>query len=174
MPSEQIALWADRLRDISANGLRFSENIYDQERYQAVQEIALQMMALATESSPIELEQLWAPIFARPTPLTVGDAAVIDESGRILLIQRADNQMWAMPGGADKNSLPERVKRVSVRIASNPKAEIVSEPAPAAMIEESTPLVKKPGLWTRFTSFCGRQFDRALAARERYQSETAA
>jgi ADP-ribose pyrophosphatase YjhB (NUDIX family) len=28
------------------------------------------------------------------------DAAIFDHSGRILLIQRADNGRWAMPGGA--------------------------------------------------------------------------
>ena len=30
----------------------------------------------------------------------MGDAAVIDDDGRILLVQRADNSKWAMPGGA--------------------------------------------------------------------------
>ncbi|MFX1538592.1 MAG: NUDIX domain-containing protein [Promethearchaeota archaeon] len=44
-------------------------------------------------------EQLTTPIFSRPTPLVGGDAAVIDETGKILLIQRADNKKWAMPGG---------------------------------------------------------------------------
>jgi ADP-ribose pyrophosphatase YjhB (NUDIX family) len=43
---------------------------------------------------------LRAPIFRRPTPLATGDAAIIDDEGRILLILRADNGKWAMPGGA--------------------------------------------------------------------------
>jgi ADP-ribose pyrophosphatase YjhB (NUDIX family) len=85
---------------MSAFGLRYSENIYDQERYEAIQEIALQMMASTTETPVDKLERLWAPVFSRPTPLTVGDAAIIDGKGRILLIKRADNQRWAMPGGA--------------------------------------------------------------------------
>jgi hypothetical protein len=34
-PSQQLALWADESRDLSAMDLRFSENIYDQERYQS-------------------------------------------------------------------------------------------------------------------------------------------
>jgi ADP-ribose pyrophosphatase YjhB (NUDIX family) len=34
------------------------------------------------------------------TPLLSVDAAVFDESGRLVLIQRADNGAWAMPGGA--------------------------------------------------------------------------
>ena len=99
-PAEQIALWADRLRDISAMGLRFSENVYDQAHYRAVQNIAMEMLALATGESLEQMEPLRAPIFARPTPLAVGDAAVIDDKGQILLIQRADNGKWAMPGGA--------------------------------------------------------------------------
>lgn len=98
--AERIALWADKLRDISASGLRFSEDIYDQAHYRAVQDIAMGMLALATGESLEQMELLRASVFSRPTPLTVGDAAVIDHRGRILLIQRADNGKWAMPGGA--------------------------------------------------------------------------
>jgi ADP-ribose pyrophosphatase YjhB (NUDIX family) len=99
-PVEQIALWSDRLRDLSAMGLHFSEDIYDSERYQVIQDIAMAMHALAADESLDRLEPLRAPLFSRPTPLVAGDAAVIDDGGRILLIQRADNQRWAMPGGA--------------------------------------------------------------------------
>ena len=98
--AEQIALWADRLRDISALGLRFTENGYDQERYRAVQDIAMAMLAMATDESLADLEPLRGPIFSRPTPFVGGDGAVIDDEGRILLIQRADNALWAIPGGA--------------------------------------------------------------------------
>jgi ADP-ribose pyrophosphatase YjhB (NUDIX family) len=98
--AEKIALWADKLRDHTAMGLRFSENIYDQIRYRAIQDIAMEMNALATGKNIGELEPLRSTFFSRPTPLVVGDAAVIDASGRILLMQRADNQKWAMPGGA--------------------------------------------------------------------------
>ena len=33
------------------------------------------------------------------TPFAVGDAAIINADERILLIRRADNGLWAMPGG---------------------------------------------------------------------------
>ena len=98
-PAEQISLWADKLRDLSSSGLRFAGNIYDRENYQKVQDIAVEMLALASGETVEAVEPLRTPHFSRPTPLSVGDAAVIDEHGRILLIQRADNQMWAMPGG---------------------------------------------------------------------------
>jgi len=98
--SEQIALWADKLRDISAMGLRFSLSLYDEERYRAVQDVALALSALAGGQTMADLEPLRASVFARPTPLVGGDAGIIDDCGRILLIRRADNGRWAMPGGA--------------------------------------------------------------------------
>ncbi|TFG50461.1 MAG: NUDIX domain-containing protein [Candidatus Brocadiia bacterium] len=99
-PAEQIALWADKLRDISAMGLRFSKNVHDTLAFQAVQTISMEMLALATGESWEQIEPLRASVFSSPTPFAVGDAAVIDDEGRILLIQRADNGKWAMPGGA--------------------------------------------------------------------------
>jgi hypothetical protein len=98
-PAEHLALWADKLRDISAGGLRFAENVYEKHNYRAIQTIAMHMLALATHESFEQMEPLRAPVFSRPTPLSVGDGAVINRDGQLLLIQRADNGMWAMPGG---------------------------------------------------------------------------
>ena len=99
-PAQQIALWADRLRDLSAVGLSFADSVYDRERYQAIRNIALEMFAMATVESLEDLEPLRDTVFSRPTPLASGDAAVINDDGQILLVRRADNGKWAMPGGA--------------------------------------------------------------------------
>lgn len=98
--AEQIALWADQMRDLAAMGLLFSQNIYDRTNYETLTNMAMAMHALATGESLEKVESLRSLIFARPTPLVVGDAAVVDDDGRILLIRRADNRLWAMPGGA--------------------------------------------------------------------------
>ena len=98
--AQQLALWAEKLRDVSALGLHFSKNVYDREHFKTVQDIVMEMHALATDTPLAEMEPLRAPVFSRPTPFAVGDAAVIDDEGRILLIRRADNGLWAMPGGA--------------------------------------------------------------------------
>jgi ADP-ribose pyrophosphatase YjhB (NUDIX family) len=97
-----MALWADQLRDISAPGLHFSENVYDPGCYRATENIAMEMLALAAGKPLDQITPLRASVFTRPTPMAAGDAAVIDDAGRILLIQRADNSLWAMPGGALK------------------------------------------------------------------------
>ena len=99
-PAEQLAQRADRLRDISAMGLLFTQDLYDRQRYRAVQTIAMEMLAMAGGQSLDQIEPLRGPIFSSPTPFSGGDAAVIDGRGRILLIRRADNGQWAMPGGA--------------------------------------------------------------------------
>ncbi len=99
-PAVTIALWADRMRDMAAAGVRYAGNIYERERAEAILEIAMEMAAYATGVSSAALEPLRHTWFARHTPFSVGDAAVIDDAGRLLLIQRADNRCWAMPGGA--------------------------------------------------------------------------
>jgi ADP-ribose pyrophosphatase YjhB (NUDIX family) len=99
-PAQQIAQWAEKLRDISAMGLIFSQNIYDRENYETIRRIVMEMQTLAGGEPLESIEPLKDTFFARPTPISTGDAAIIDEAGRILLIRRADNQKWAMPGGA--------------------------------------------------------------------------
>jgi 8-oxo-dGTP pyrophosphatase MutT (NUDIX family) len=98
-PAEQIAFWSDRLRDMAATGLKYAQNIYDHERYAAIQQIAIEMLALATERPVAEIEPLREAIFSRGSPLVAGTAAVIDDDGKILLMRRADNRLWNMPGG---------------------------------------------------------------------------
>jgi hypothetical protein len=75
-------------------GLYFSKNVHDKEAFRAVQTIAMEMLALATGESLEQMESLRASVFSRPTPISAGDAAVIDDRGRILLVQRADNGKW--------------------------------------------------------------------------------
>jgi ADP-ribose pyrophosphatase YjhB (NUDIX family) len=95
-----LARLADRLRDISALGLRFAKNIYDREHFKVVQDVSLELLALAIGRTSLDLEPIRDAVLSRPTPFVGADAAIIDAAGRILLIRRADNGLWAMPGGA--------------------------------------------------------------------------
>jgi hypothetical protein len=82
--AEQIAAWSDKLRDLSALGSMYKQNLHDRESFQDVQDIAIQMLALASGEKTVQVEPLRGILFTRPTPLAVGDGAVIDEQGRIL------------------------------------------------------------------------------------------
>lgn len=99
-PAQRIALWADKLRDMAAAGLHYADNMYDAERYEALRTLAIEMLAFAVGEAPAEIEPLRATALTHITPFSCGDAAIIDDEGRILLIRRADNRRWAMPGGA--------------------------------------------------------------------------
>lgn len=98
--AQRLALQADRLRDIAAGGLRYTTNSHDRECYAAVQQIAMELLALSTDEALDSLEPLRASIFSRMTPLVIGDAAIIDYTGEILLVQRHADRTWALPGGA--------------------------------------------------------------------------
>lgn len=98
--AQRLAYLADRLRDVSAFGLRFSKSPYDRAHFQTVQDVALELFVLAAQEPLEQFEPPRAPVLSRPTPFVAGDAAIIDEHGRLLLIRRADNQLCAMPGGA--------------------------------------------------------------------------
>jgi ADP-ribose pyrophosphatase YjhB (NUDIX family) len=98
--AQKLAMLADILRDCAARGAHFATTVYDQDNYKKVQKVSLELLALATGQQLADLEPLRAPILSRPSPFAVGDAAIIDEAGKILLIRRADNGLWAMPGGA--------------------------------------------------------------------------
>lgn len=98
--AQQLALWADQLRELAAMGLRYAEDQYNRDRFAAIQKIAVSMLAMATNEPVNDVAALLAPVMQHATPFCVGDAAVINDKGQILLIQRADNGLWAMPGGA--------------------------------------------------------------------------
>lgn len=99
LPAEQIALWADQLRDLSATGLQYVKDRYDKDRYEIIQSMTMEMLAFAT-AQPLEaLLPLKEPLFSRMSPVVAGCAAVIDHEGKILLMRRSDNRLWVMPGG---------------------------------------------------------------------------
>nr|VFJ76720.1 MAG: ADP-ribose pyrophosphatase YjhB, NUDIX family [Candidatus Kentron sp. FW] len=97
--AKQLSSWADKLRNISARGLCYSRNSYDRGNYREIQAIAGEMFALETGQSVERMEELHAPLFSRPTPLSCGTGAVIDDKGNILLMQRPDSGLWILPGG---------------------------------------------------------------------------
>jgi len=98
--TNQLTTIADQLRSLSNNGLRFSEDPYQTERYHKILGLAAQLLSITDERTQPEIEQLFFTDLNMTTPLAVVDTAVFDEADRILLIQRADNHTWAMPGGA--------------------------------------------------------------------------
>jgi 8-oxo-dGTP pyrophosphatase MutT (NUDIX family) len=99
--SQRLRLWADELRAIANEGLRWEgDNPYSVRRFQRVLRIAAETFATQDTRDADQIERIYQGDLSHLAPYPCGDAAVFNQRGEILLIQRQDDQLWAMPGGA--------------------------------------------------------------------------
>jgi ADP-ribose pyrophosphatase YjhB (NUDIX family) len=91
---------ADELRAVAAFGLNFARpDSHDEERWQRVLAASARLAALAGEARPAE--ELLAHYHANHFdigPLASGEAVVLRD-GKLLLVRRTDDGLWALPGG---------------------------------------------------------------------------
>jgi len=97
-PSEQLRFWAHELAAIARSGLEFSNNEYDRDRYTRTQAVA-QGLAAMTIDADFTPERPYLPDIGIPSPKVGCSVAAFDDAGHVVLIQRADNKRWALPGG---------------------------------------------------------------------------
>lgn len=90
---------ADELRAMTNLSLRFTHDPYQIERYQRILEIAAELAAFSAQTTEPELKQLFLHDRRYITPYSVVETATFDDQGRILLMRRADNGRWGLPGG---------------------------------------------------------------------------
>lgn len=91
---------ADELRAIAANGLHWATNEYDKARYDKLTSLSAELLSMVDTREAIELESIFRGDLGTRTPLVGACAAIFSEQGKILLVQRSDNERWVMPGGA--------------------------------------------------------------------------
>lgn len=116
----------DEMRAIAQNGLAFSSNSYDRERYE-------QLMRLCTGSYGELLGAPEAWIRTRflselgyITPKVGADAAIFNESGEILLMERADGSGWCLPcGWVEPNEKPAEATIREVREETGLEVEVL-------------------------------------------------
>jgi ADP-ribose pyrophosphatase YjhB (NUDIX family) len=99
----QWLIWARELQAIAQNGLTFSRDRFDIERYHAVRAIASAMMAAGSGSDQAMIVDLFAKQSGYATPKVDVRGAVFRDD-RILLVRERSDGRWALPGGwADIN-----------------------------------------------------------------------
>jgi ADP-ribose pyrophosphatase YjhB (NUDIX family) len=106
--ADDIRRLADELRVVSAEGMHWNQDDpYILGRFEHVRRVATELFAVVDERDADEIERTVFHELSHLAPIPVVDAAVFDDERRLLLIQRADNQLWAMPGGAiDMGEIP--------------------------------------------------------------------
>ncbi len=97
--TNDIYLIADELRSIADLGLHYALNDYDRERYSRTLSLSARLIAAVEKRTAEDVLQEYEGSLPHATPYVAADAAVFRD-GRILLIKREDNGLWAMPGGA--------------------------------------------------------------------------
>ena len=96
--TDELYQIADELRAVANLGLRYAENPYDIERYQRVLSSSARLVAALDRRSPDEVLAQYEDNLDKLSPNAGAEAAVFKE-GKLLLIKREDNGLWAIPGG---------------------------------------------------------------------------
>lgn len=101
MMNQAVELYqiADELRGIANQGRYFTQNPHDAENYRRVLALSARLVGVAEQRDPEELIPLFEDMLLHVTPISGVDTAVFQD-GKLLLIKRHDNGLWAMPGGA--------------------------------------------------------------------------
>jgi ADP-ribose pyrophosphatase YjhB (NUDIX family) len=125
MVEPQWLLWARELQAIAQTGLTFSEDNYDLDRYRRLRAIAVEMLAVGS-NTPIErVHGLFEQDLGYPTP-KVDVRAAIFNNDRILMVREVSDGLWTLPGGwADVNQSPQECVEREVREESGYEARAV-------------------------------------------------
>lgn len=94
---EQLLDWAIELQALAQAGLTYTKDPFDQERFERIRTIAVELLALQSPVPMPQLRELFATEEGYPTP-KLDTRAVIFEGEKILLVQES-NGLWSLPGG---------------------------------------------------------------------------
>lgn len=90
--------WSQRLQAIAQNGLTYSDNPYDVERYKQMRTIASEVMSSYSDLEATYLQDLFAKEQGYATPKIDARGAVFEDN-RILLVKEREDGCWTLPGG---------------------------------------------------------------------------
>ena len=109
VPLKTLLRWSEALAGIARTGLGFTESLYEQERFEEILKVAADIRVEADGGSDDPdhaggLVQEWMDTVGTGvpgyvTPKVAVGAAVGNDKGELLLIQRADSGIWLYPTG---------------------------------------------------------------------------
>jgi hypothetical protein len=98
--------WARKLQAIAQNGLTFSRDPFDRERYTQLQELAADMLSVELGIPAARARAVWEDERGYATPKVDVRGGVFD-GGRVLLVRELSDGRWTLPGGwVDVNDAP--------------------------------------------------------------------
>lgn len=107
--------WVQKLEAIAQNGLTYSENPYDIERYKWLREITAEIIATYSNAEPSYVLDLFSREVGYMTP-KVDVRGVVFRDDEILLVKEREDGCWTLPGGwADIGDSPSEAVEKEVR-----------------------------------------------------------
>ena len=117
----------DELRGIARNGLEFAGNEYDRKRYERLMELVSEYYGASLSVPSDEARERLRSELGITTPKVGADAAIFDQEGRILLMQRSDDEKWCLPcGWVELNESPSEAAVRETREETGLEVECVS------------------------------------------------
>jgi len=117
--------WAKEMQAIAQSGLTYAKDVYDVERYQALRELSVDILANYSFESKERIRLSFAGDKGYCTPKTDIRGVVFRDS-RILLVREKLDGKWALPGGwGDIGFSPKEVAVKEIREESGFIAEAV-------------------------------------------------
>lgn len=100
--------WARELQAIAQNGLTFSQNEFDVERYNSIMDISAQIMSLHSDTEIATILKIFTSQEGYATP-KIDVRGVSFSDNKILLVKEKADGRWTLPGGwADPNETPSQ------------------------------------------------------------------
>jgi ADP-ribose pyrophosphatase YjhB (NUDIX family) len=125
-PAETVRSAAMRVAALARNGLTFSQNPYDLERFRQLGEIAAELFAVLSDRPVAEWRMELGRDVGYVTPKVEVRGALVDEQDRLLLIRERLDGRWSLPGGfADPLDTPSEAVIREVREESGYGADVV-------------------------------------------------
>jgi len=90
--------WAKQLQAISQAGLAYSKDVYDLERFEAIRDLSVEILAQYTEIEETLIKDLFANETGYATP-KVDIRAIVFQDNKILMVKEVTDGAWALPGG---------------------------------------------------------------------------
>ena len=105
-PPSNLLEWARKVQAIAQNGLAFTRDPFDRERYTQLAELVAELLSRELEIPLGAARELWAGEHGYATPKVDVRGGVFRDERVLLVRERADGR-WTLPGGwVDVNDAP--------------------------------------------------------------------
>jgi ADP-ribose pyrophosphatase YjhB (NUDIX family) len=131
-----ILQWARKVQAIAQNGLTFTHDPFDRERYEQLQELVTTILTSQLAITPEKLQGLWVGDDGYATPKVDVRGGVFDQDKVLLVRERSDGK-WTLPGGwVDIGDAPSFAVEREIREESGYLAKAIKL---AALFDKNNP-----------------------------------